>query len=132
MTTRGSHGDEFTLALSREGAAGPAWARLRTPDDRDEFTAACATVWPLTSIPREPVMPLWRGLGGNRRRPPMNEDFDCVQMKREGADSLRARLQGLTPQEVALSWDERERKLARKIAASRERHQGAATAPPIS
>jgi len=62
----------------------------------------------------------------------MSKHLDCVQMKREGAEALRARLQNLTPQDIVLFWEEQERHLARMIAASRERHKGASAAPPIS
>jgi hypothetical protein len=44
----------------------------------------------------------------------MQKTFDCVGMKREGAERLRQKLAGLTPDQVREFWRERTEALLRK------------------
>ncbi|GIV20205.1 MAG: hypothetical protein KatS3mg023_1956 [Armatimonadota bacterium] len=39
------------------------------------------------------------------------KSFDCVRMKREGAERLRRQLESLTPEERRVFWEERYQRL---------------------
>jgi hypothetical protein len=41
----------------------------------------------------------------------MKKSFDCVEMKRKGAERVQARLAGLTREEQLRYWEERGREL---------------------
>ena len=49
------------------------------------------------------------------------KNFDCVEMKREGARRLRERLAGLTRQQQLDFWRERTDALRRRAEAAREK-----------
>lgn len=44
----------------------------------------------------------------------MKKTFDCVEMKRKGAEAVRKRLEGLTPEQELAYWRERTEALRRK------------------
>jgi hypothetical protein len=44
----------------------------------------------------------------------MNKEFDCVEMKRKGAERLQKKLAGLTLQEELKFWQERTEELKKE------------------
>ncbi len=44
----------------------------------------------------------------------MNEEFDCVEMKRKGAEKLQKKLTGLTIEEELEFWKERTNELKKE------------------
>ena len=44
----------------------------------------------------------------------MNKEFDCVEMKRKGAEILQKKLAGLTLEEELKFWQERTKKLKKE------------------
>ena len=56
--------------------------------------------------------------------------FDCVEMKRRGAEALLARLDAMTEDEQDAYWDRRNREWAEEIRQAKDHH--AETAQPTS
>jgi hypothetical protein len=48
------------------------------------------------------------------------KDFDCVEMKRQGQVALHARLAGMTPEQQAAYWAERNRELDARLRRAKE------------
>jgi hypothetical protein len=44
----------------------------------------------------------------------MNKEFDCVEMKRKGAEVLRKKLAGMTLEEELKFWQERTKELKKE------------------
>jgi hypothetical protein len=54
----------------------------------------------------------------------MNKEFDCIEMKRKGAEKLHKKLAGLTLQEELKFWQERTKELKKEQESLRKQRRG--------